>query len=42
MSDLFLLAAMMIFTIVVMIGMVFVFRGWFKERDRIDREAGRI
>ena len=41
MSDLFILAAMMIFTIVLMIGMVFIFKGWFKERERIDREAGR-
>jgi hypothetical protein len=41
MSDLFLLAAMMIFTIVLMGAMCVVFRGWFKERERIDRESGR-
>lgn len=41
MSDLFLLAAMMIFTIALMVAMCFVFGGWFKERERIDREAGR-
>jgi|GEM_PF-2475659 len=42
MSDLFLLVAMMVFTILVMLGMVYIFAGWFKERDRIDRESGRL
>lgn len=41
MSDLFLPAAMMIFTIVVMLLMVYIFKDWFKARERIDREAGR-
>ena len=41
MSDLFLPAAMMIFTILVMLVMVYIFKDWFKERDRIEREAGR-
>ena len=41
MSDLFLPASMMIFTVVVMLGMVYIFRGWFAERERIDREHRR-
>jgi Na+/H+ antiporter NhaD/arsenite permease-like protein len=40
MSDLFLPATMMVFVILVMIIMCFIFKDWFKERDRIMRESG--
>ena len=35
MPELFLLIAVMAFTMLVMLGMIFVFKGWFKERDRL-------
>ena len=41
MPELFLLIAMMVATVVVMVGMMFLFKGYFAERARIDREAGR-
>ncbi len=41
MHELFLLIAMMVATVVVMGGMLILFKGYFAERERIDREAGR-
>lgn len=35
MSELFLLIAMMVFTMFVMLGMIYVFKDWFKERDKL-------
>jgi hypothetical protein len=41
MSELFLLIAMMVFTVFVMVVMLYAFKGWFKRREEIEREAGR-
>ena len=35
MPQLFLLIAVMVFTMIVMLGMIFVFKDWFKERDKL-------
>jgi hypothetical protein len=35
MHELFLLIMVMIFTLATMFGLVFVFRGWMAERDRL-------
>lgn len=35
MSELFLLIAVMVFTMFVMVGMIYVFKGWFKEREKL-------
>ena len=35
MSELFLLIAIMVFTFLVMLGMIYVFKDWFKERDKL-------
>ena len=35
MPQLFLLIAVMVFTMIVMLGMIFVFKGWFKERQKL-------
>lgn len=35
MSELFLLIAVMVFTMLVMVGMIYVFKGWFKEREKM-------
>ncbi len=40
MHELFLLLAMMVFTVFVMVVMMYAFKGWFKRREEIDREAG--
>jgi hypothetical protein len=42
MSELFLLVAMMAFSVFVMGVMIVAFRGWFKRREEIEREAGRL
>ncbi|MDP6344268.1 MAG: hypothetical protein QF578_19965 [Alphaproteobacteria bacterium] len=41
MHELFLLIAMMVATVVVMVGMMVLFKGWFAKREEIDRAAGR-
>ncbi len=41
MPELFLLIAMMVATVFVMVGMLVLFKGYFAERERIDRQAGR-
>ena len=41
MHELFLLIAMMVATLILMGGMMFLFKGYFDERGKIDREAGR-
>lgn len=35
MSELFLLIAMMVFTMFVMVGMIYVFKDWFREREKL-------
>lgn len=35
MSELFLLVAMMVFTMFVMVGMIYVFKDWFREREKL-------
>ncbi len=41
MHELFLLIAMMVATVILMGGMMFLFKGYFNERKKIDRAAGR-
>ena len=41
MHELFLLIAMMVATVVLMGGMMILFKGYFNQREKIDREAGR-
>ncbi|MDA1100778.1 MAG: hypothetical protein O2967_17540, partial [Proteobacteria bacterium] len=41
MHELFLLIAIMVATIILMGGMMFLFKGYFNQREKIDREAGR-
>jgi hypothetical protein len=41
MHELFLLIAMMVATLLLMGGMMFLFSGYFAKRDKIEREAGR-
>ncbi len=41
MHELFLLLAMMVATVVLMGGMMILFKGYFSQREKIDREAGR-
>ena len=40
MSELFLLLAIIVFTIFVLAVMMFAFKGWLKRRDEIDPVAG--
>jgi hypothetical protein len=41
MRELFLLIAIMVATVVLMAGMMFPFKGYFDQRAKIDRDAGR-
>ena len=41
MHELFLLAAMMVATFILMGGMMVLFSGYFSMREKIDREANR-
>ncbi len=41
MPELFLLIAMMVATLLLMGGMIFLFKGYFSQREKIDGEAGR-
>ncbi len=41
MHELFLLIAIMVATVMLMAGMLFLFKGYFDQREKIDREAGR-
>ncbi len=41
MHELFLLIAVMVATFILMGGMMVLFSGYFSQREKIDREAGR-
>jgi hypothetical protein len=41
MHELFLLIAMMVAVFILMGGMMVLFSSYFKQREKIDREAGR-
>lgn len=41
MHELFLLIAVMVATFILMGGMMFLFKGYLDEREKIDHEAGR-
>lgn len=41
MSELFLLIAVTVATLVLLAGLVMIFKGWLERREEIEREAGR-
>ncbi len=41
MHELFLLIAMMVATLILMGGMMILFSGYFKQKEKLDRDAGR-